>query len=104
MASAIGLSDAIVPTDEVFWGVRRLLETIARRQPLVVVIDDLQWAEPTLLELVEHVADLSRDAPILLLAIARPELLDLARTGAAASSTPPRSCWSRCPADVASSS
>jgi class 3 adenylate cyclase len=77
VASAIGLSDAIVPTDEVFWGVRRLLETIARRQPLVVVIDDLQWAEPTLLELVEHVADLSRDAPILLLAIARPELLDL---------------------------
>ncbi len=77
VASAIGLSDAIVPTEEVFWGVRRLLETIARRQPLVVVIDDLQWAEPTLLELVEHVADLSREAPILLLAIARPELLEL---------------------------
>ena len=77
VASAIGLSDAIVPTEEIFWGVRKLFETIARRQPLVVVIDDLQWAEPTLIELVEHVADLSREAPILLLAIARPELLDL---------------------------
>ena len=43
-----------------------------RRRPLVVVLDDLQWAEPTLLDLVEHVADLSRDAPILLLCLARP--------------------------------
>ena len=46
----------------------------------MVVLDDLQWAEPTFLDLVEHVADLSRDAPIVLLCMARPELLD-ARTG-----------------------
>ena len=39
-------------------------------------IDDLQWAEPTFLELVEHVADFARDAPILLACMARPELLD----------------------------
>jgi hypothetical protein len=41
-----------------------------------VVIDDLQWAEPTMLDLIDHVADWSREAPILFLAIARPELLD----------------------------
>ena len=39
-------------------------------------IDDLQWAEPTFLELVEYIADLARDAPILLACMARPELLD----------------------------
>jgi tetratricopeptide (TPR) repeat protein len=42
----------------------------------VAVLDDLHWAEPTLLDLVEHVADLARDAPILLLCMARPDLLD----------------------------
>jgi predicted ATPase len=46
----------------------------------VVVFDDLQWAEPTFLDLIEHVADLSRGAPIMLLCLARPELLD-ARPG-----------------------
>jgi len=54
---------------------RRLLEDRARAQ--IVVVDDLQWAEPTLLDLVEHVADFSRDAPIFLLCVARTELLEL---------------------------
>ena len=40
------------------------------------MIDDLQWAEPEFVDLVEHVADLSRDAPIFLLCVARTELLD----------------------------
>jgi class 3 adenylate cyclase len=56
---------------------RALLEQVAQRQPLVIVLDDLQWAEPPLLDLVEHVADWSREAPIYLLCIARPELLDV---------------------------
>jgi class 3 adenylate cyclase/tetratricopeptide (TPR) repeat protein len=55
---------------------RRLLETRAAERPQVVVIDDLQWAEPAFVDLVEHVADLSRDAPIFLLCVARTELLD----------------------------
>jgi class 3 adenylate cyclase/tetratricopeptide (TPR) repeat protein len=55
---------------------RRLLEARAAERPQVVVIDDLQWAEPTFLDLVEYVADLSRGAPIFLLCVARPELLD----------------------------
>jgi class 3 adenylate cyclase/tetratricopeptide (TPR) repeat protein len=65
---------------EAFWAVRRLLEGMARQQPLVFVIDDLHWATPTFLDLVEHVADWTRDAPILLVCLARPELLD-ARPG-----------------------
>ena len=75
-APTIGLSDEVVPTEETFWGVRKFLEAVAAKQPLIVVIDDLQWAEPTMLDLIEHVADWSREAPILLMAIARPELLD----------------------------
>jgi class 3 adenylate cyclase/tetratricopeptide (TPR) repeat protein len=56
---------------------RKLLEQEAAHQPFVVVIDDLQWGEPTFLDLVEHVADLSRGAPIFLLCLARPDLLDV---------------------------
>jgi class 3 adenylate cyclase/tetratricopeptide (TPR) repeat protein len=56
---------------------RRLLEARASEGPQVVVVDDLQWAEPVFVDLVEHVADLSRDAPIFLLCIARTELLDV---------------------------
>ncbi len=55
---------------------RALLEARAEARPLVLVVDDLQWAEPPMLDLVEHLADWSRGAPILLLCVARPELLD----------------------------
>jgi class 3 adenylate cyclase/tetratricopeptide (TPR) repeat protein len=59
-----------------FWAVRKVLEALARRRPLVLVVDDLQWAEPTFIDLIEHVADWTRDAPLLLLIMARNELLD----------------------------
>ncbi len=65
------------PSGQIAWAFRKLLEDSARERPLVVVFDDLQWAEPKFLDLIEHVADLSRDAPILLLCMARPDLLDL---------------------------
>ena len=50
----------------------------ASSRPLVVVFDDIHWGEPAFLDLIEHVADLSRGAPILLLCLARPELLERA--------------------------
>ena len=62
--------------DEIAWAFRKLLEARAAERPLIVVFDDAHWGETAFLDLVEHVADLSRDAPILLLCIARPELLD----------------------------
>ena len=65
--------------EKIFWAARRLFEALAERRPLVVVLDDLQWAEATFLDLVEHVADLARGAPLLLLCLARPELLDARR-------------------------
>ena len=62
--------------EEIAWAFRSLLERVAAERPLICVFDDIQWGEDTFLDLVEHVADLSRDVPILLLCMARPELLD----------------------------
>jgi class 3 adenylate cyclase/tetratricopeptide (TPR) repeat protein len=69
-------------SEEIAWAARKLFEWLARERPLVVVLDDLHWAEPTFLDLVEHVADWSRGAPMLLVAVARPELLDTRPTWA----------------------
>ena len=73
IASLLGESEAPAKAEDIAWAFRTLLEQVA---PVVCVIDDLHWAEPTLLDLVDHVADWSRDAPILLVCIARPELHD----------------------------
>jgi predicted ATPase len=69
-------SGSVATPEELFWEVRRVIEALAAERPAVFHIDDLQWAEPTLLDLLDHVADLSRGAPILLLCTARQELLD----------------------------
>ncbi len=76
VAAAVGRPDAEAAGDETFWAIRKLLEALARDRPLLLVFDDLQWAEPTFLDLLDSVLDLSRDAPILLLCLARPELLE----------------------------
>jgi class 3 adenylate cyclase/tetratricopeptide (TPR) repeat protein len=65
-----------VGTEEAFWAMRRTLEALARRQPLVLVVDDLQWAQPTFMDFLDHVAVRARDVPLVLLAMARPELRD----------------------------
>ena len=69
--------DEPVATEDAFWGVRKLLEHLARERPLVVVFDDIHWAEPTFLDLIEHLADWTRDAAVLLVCVARPELLEV---------------------------
>ncbi len=76
LRALLGDSDDPASAEEIAWGFRKLLEQEAQREPLICVLDDLHWGEETLLDLVEHVADLSRDAPILLLCMARPELLE----------------------------
>ncbi len=76
VASGIGLSIEVVPREELFWAIRKLLEHLAQERPLVVIIEDIHWAEQTLLDLIEHLTDWSRGAPILILCPARPELLD----------------------------
>ena len=69
-------------SEEIAYATRQLFERLARERPLVVVLDDLHWAEPTFLDLVEHVSDWSREAPMIMIAVARPELLDARPTWA----------------------
>lgn len=76
VTQAIGHVGGDQAPDEVPWAIRSFLEALAADRPLVVVLDDLQWAEPALLDLIENIADWSRDAPILLIVLARQELLD----------------------------
>ena len=73
LRSLLGEGDGGTSAEEVGWAFRKLLEEQA---PLVVVFDDIQWAEQSFLDLIEHVALLSSGAPLLLLCMARPELLD----------------------------
>ena len=74
--------DAAIGAEEIAWATRKLFERLARERPLVVVLDDLHWAEPTFLDLVEHVTDWAREASLLLMAVSRPELLDVRPTWA----------------------
>jgi class 3 adenylate cyclase/tetratricopeptide (TPR) repeat protein len=60
---------------ELRWGVRRFFERRARSEPLVLVFEDVHWAETRLVELIEHLAEWSR-APLLLVCLARPEFRD----------------------------
>ena len=71
---------SVTSPPDIAWAVRKLFERSAEVAPLVVVVDDLHWGEPVLFDLVEHIADFSRDAPIFVVCLARPELLD-ARPG-----------------------
>jgi class 3 adenylate cyclase/tetratricopeptide (TPR) repeat protein len=71
---AWGTALAAGSPEDVAWEVRKWLEARSRARPQTIVFEDIHWAEPPLLDLIEHVADWSRDAPMLLLCLARPDL------------------------------
>ena len=73
----VGLAEGGSGAEDGFVAVRALFESLTRTRPLVLVFDDIHWGEATFLDLIEHIADWSRDAPILLVCLARPELLDV---------------------------
>ena len=75
VAALVGLSSASYPIEEGFWAVRTFLKSIASQRSLVVVLDDIHWAEETLLALIEHVV-FAQDAAILVVCSARPELFE----------------------------
>jgi len=62
--------------EELPWAVRMLLGKLAARRPLVLVLDDMQWAEAAFLDLVESIRRNLRSGPILIVCLARPELLE----------------------------
>ncbi len=76
VGSLLGLAGMNARVEDARVALRRLFETVAARQPLVVAFDDVHWAEPPLLDLIDDLADSLPEAPILLLCMARPELVD----------------------------
>ena len=74
--SLLGRSATAATAEEIAWAVRKTFEEAAGEDGLIVVLDDLHWAEATFLDLVEHVALFSADARLLLVCMSRPELLE----------------------------
>jgi class 3 adenylate cyclase/tetratricopeptide (TPR) repeat protein len=77
---AVGVLEAVEEErsqQEIAWAVRSWTEQLAGAQPLVLVFEDVHWGEEPLLELIEHLAAWVRTAPVLLVCLARPELLDV---------------------------
>jgi class 3 adenylate cyclase/tetratricopeptide (TPR) repeat protein len=74
VTAAIGLGEGGGEIQETFWAVRRLLEELARDRPLIVVFEDIHWAEATFLDLLEYVVGFSAGYPMLLLCTARPDI------------------------------
>jgi class 3 adenylate cyclase/tetratricopeptide (TPR) repeat protein len=84
VAELIGLGEGARTAEEGFWAVRRFFEGLARTQPLVLVFDDIHWGEETFLDLLGYVVEWTSGVPVLVICLARKELLDR-RPGWAAS-------------------
>ncbi len=76
LSALLGAGEGGGALQELFWAVRRFLEALAADRPLIAVFDDIHWAEPSLLDLVEYVFGWSGGAPVLLVCLARQELLE----------------------------
>ncbi|MEP6469186.1 MAG: AAA family ATPase, partial [Chloroflexota bacterium] len=76
LASAIGLSMESFPVAEIFWSARKFLEGLAATRPVVMIVDDIHWAEATFLELIDHLTTTAELASILVLCSSRHDLLE----------------------------
>ncbi len=76
LASVMGLSTTPYPVPEIQWGARKFLEHLAGTQPVVMIVEDIHWAETTFLELLQNLVTNVEHAPVLLLCTSRHELLD----------------------------
>jgi len=83
VATALGKVGATATPEEIAWGYRKLFEALAATAPLVVVFDDIHWAEAPLLDLIEYAVAFAADAPLFVLCTARPDLFDTRATWAA---------------------
>jgi class 3 adenylate cyclase/tetratricopeptide (TPR) repeat protein len=80
LALAAGVLEAVEgerSPQEIAWAARAWAEQLADAQPLVLMFEDIHWAEEPLFDLIEHLAAWVKEAPLLLLCLARPELLDV---------------------------
>jgi class 3 adenylate cyclase/tetratricopeptide (TPR) repeat protein len=76
LSRAAGFARGTVSVEEAQWAVRKLMERIARDRPVVIVFEDIHWAERSLLDLIDHVASSSAEVPLLVVCLARPELFE----------------------------
>jgi class 3 adenylate cyclase/tetratricopeptide (TPR) repeat protein len=76
LSEVLGIAEGHSAPEETAWAIRRFLEILANERPVIAVWEDIHWAEPALLNAIDHVADWAGDVPILLLCTARPEFLD----------------------------
>jgi len=84
IADLLGLASGVLEAvkgersqQEIAWAAREWVERMAHDQPLVLAFEDIHWAEDALLDLIEHLAEWVRDAPLLIIGLARAELLDV---------------------------
>ncbi len=77
LAVLLGLhsGDAVPDRETLFFSARLVVEALAERQPTVLIFEDIHWADPSLLDLIEYLAGRTRDVPLFLLTLARPELV-----------------------------
>jgi class 3 adenylate cyclase/tetratricopeptide (TPR) repeat protein len=75
--SLLGAADNVTAGEEIKWAALRWAERIATVQPLVLVFEDVQWADERVLDVIEHLAQSLKTAPLLILCVARQELLDV---------------------------
>lgn len=73
---AVGLSEGTASGRDLTWAIRRFFEVLARDRPVVLVLEDLHWAEPPLLELIDYLTEWSREAPLMLLCVSREDVLE----------------------------
>jgi tetratricopeptide (TPR) repeat protein len=84
IAELLGLASGVMEAvegergqPEIAWAAREFVDELADVQPLVLVFEDIHWAEEPLLELIDHLAQWVRERALLILCLARPELLDI---------------------------
>jgi len=76
LASAVGLSSTTFSMQDIAWAARRFLQTLAAESPVVALFDDIHWAEPAFLDLMENLLDSVEGAPVLMLGTSRHDLLE----------------------------
>ncbi len=76
MLIGIGQEEDVADRQTLFFSARRVIEALAREQPTVLVFEDIHWADAGMLDLLEVLASRVHEVPLLLLALARPELLE----------------------------
>ncbi len=77
LTGAMGSARSPAAIQETYWAIRRLLWTLATEAPVVVVFDDIQWGESAFLDLIEYLVAFTTDAPLFVVCLSRPELLEI---------------------------